>query len=356
VSDASILTKKPMNLLATTFNMSDMNNELTKLLLCSKTATTWSKHRAGWNMYNLFKSEFCPNCPWPLSVEYARSFVVWALNKRMLSASTVKSYLSSIRLAHYLENFQCENFSSDPIIKMCLSGAVTAKLLNDPNVSIRPAMDINVLLMLGHRISGLGWSVHSQQVVWGACLLSFFTSCRMGEIVSPHKTHFDPKTTLLWKHVRFASPENISIFVPYSKCTGLQGKTLEIFELEISSCCPVSALVNLRMDAKKAGVYEDNKPVFTFGSGKFLTTARLNTLLKYLLADLNPEGKNPFSCHSFRSAIPTLISTHPDRASVKDIAEWGGWTSDSYQLYAKLEKGRKKFLFAKIASMLYNDI
>ena len=57
-----------------------------------------------------------------MPVEYIRAFATWALTKKGLKSSTVKSYVSSLNKAHALSNSRT-NFSSDPCIKMALKGA-----------------------------------------------------------------------------------------------------------------------------------------------------------------------------------------------------------------------------------------
>ena len=98
-------------------------------------------------------------------------------------------------------------------------------------------MSIDLLKILGHKLSKLDWSDFSKQVMWTACSTSFFTSCRMGEILSPQEKKFDCSSTLLWANVKFLEKKEILILIPYSKTTGFKGKLLDIFPLKDKTLC-----------------------------------------------------------------------------------------------------------------------
>ena len=85
----------------------------------------------------------------------------------------------------------------------------------------------------------------------------------MGEILAPAINSFDPDTTLLWKHITVINKDNISVFLPFTKTRGLNGELIELFSFNILSCCPVSALLNLRNFATSHNVTDAGKPVFT---------------------------------------------------------------------------------------------
>ena len=114
--------------------------------------------------------------------------------------------------------------------------------------------------------------------------VSFFTSCRVGELLSPLKNSFDPKTTVQWKHVNFFE-DYATIFVPFTKTKGLKGHVLEIFPFKVKTCCPFSALSKLLSLAKENKNFSMDSPVFSFQSGKFVTINKLNSILATLLLD-----------------------------------------------------------------------
>jgi len=335
------------------YNIDAISEGLEKLVLYSKSKNTWQKHTAAWNLLEKFTVEYKIK-KWPFTVEKARAFVVWVLDVKKLKPATVKHYLYSIKLAHSLSNMPQIDYVQDSVIQMCLKGAENICNLEGIKTNFRPALDLNSLLILGHRLALTDWNKFSKQVVWTSCLISFFTSCRMGEILAENEKSYDPNTTFLWKHVYSTDDVGKSIYVPYTKTEGLKGKNLDLFRFTKRICCPVLALEKLELLAKQADTYHPNKPVMQFLSGKYLTVKKLNDILRDLLMDLSPDGKTHFTCHSFRAAIPNLLSAHPTDATVKQIKEWGGWDSDSFKKYVKSDKNRKREFFEKI-TVLLND-
>ena len=65
-----------------------------------------------------------------------------------------------------------------------------------------------------------------------------------------------------------------------------------------------------------------NQPVFRFKSGKGLTKAKLNVVLKNLLGDFEDEN-HKITGHSFRAAIPSALAAHPEKSEIADVLEWG---------------------------------
>ena len=337
-----------MTLLKTSGNY--MCKNLETLIMYSKTNSTWQKHVAAWNTLTNFYEFSGQKETWPMDIYTARQFVVWALRERLLKPDTVKQYLSSIKLAHVLGEVDSVNFTQDSVIKMALTGAKNLNYLSNTVIRDRPPMTISSLKILGHELACTDWKTHSKQVTWTACLTSFFTSCRMGELLSEKTNSFDRNTILLWKHVNFWD-DHVTIFVPYTKVKGLKGHMLEIFPSDIENCCPFSALMHLKNMAIECKIYNSETPVFSFESGKLLTVSKLNEILENLLKHLCKKELK-YTCHSFRAAIPTIISNHPDKAYTADIKDWGEWDSPAYKLYAKNDFGRKKFLFRKVCNIL----
>jgi len=128
---------------------------------------------------------------------------------------------------------------------------------------------------------------------------------------------------------------------------------LDIFPFPLPYCCPADALRRLYSLSKSFIV--NNTPVFCIDENFPLTTKFLNATLKELMKDIFVPGVNDLSCHSFRSALPSIISNHPDRSEIEDIKEWGQWKSDAILLYTRLSKQKRKFLFDKISNIVINS-
>ena len=333
--------------------MSDLRSDLEKLLLYSASKATWAKHCSAWKLYDEFCQFYNVKFELPVSIGYARAFATWAVSKRKLKNTTVKSYLSSLNVAHTLSGSFSSNLNSDPCVKLAMRGAENIANVNGTCKTDRLPMNIHLLNILRHRISELPWSPFSKQIFWTACTLCFFTSCRMGELVPSQERNFDASTTLLWDNVREISNTEFIMFVPYSKTTGFKGKIVDIFEIKGDKNCPAAAIRKLRKMMREKTDFKSNVPVFSFHSGKNLTKKQINLWLSSLLEDF-VDSNHKITGHSFRAGIPSTLACYPDEFPNNVIKTWGMWESNSYKLYIKHEREGKRALFEKIVKCLYN--
>jgi len=333
--------------------MDDVDNlcsKLESLIVNSVTSCTWSKHKSAWKLFSVFCSSHNISESWPLDICIVRAFAVWALSERNLKFSTVKSYISSLETGHTIRNLNSPNFSKDKILNMIFKGAE-----NNPSSaphcknSVNPAM----LALLGHYVAKSEWSNYSKQLFWSLFLLAFYTSCRMGELVSSAENAFDKLTTLTWKNISF-EPENkgARIFLPYTKTAKFSGETVDIFLFKMANFCPVTNLVKLRDMQINLSFFDMQRPVFTFSSGYFVTTKKVNTVLKEFTSTMLNNLDICITGHSFRSSIPTLIASLPNCDKNQSIKEWGRWSSDSYKQYSKNARNEREVLFNLISPVL----
>ena len=333
--------------------MSDLRSDLEKLLLYSASKATWAKHCSAWKLYDEFCQFYNVKFELPVSIGYARAFATWAVSRRKLKNTTVKSYLSSLNVAHTLSGSFSSNLNSDPCVKLAMRGAENIANVNGTCKTDRLPMNIHLLNILRHRISELPWSPFSKQIFWTACTLCFFTSCRMGELVPSQERNFDASTTLLWDNVREINNTEFIMFVPYSKTTGFKGKIVDIFEIKGDKNCPAAAIRKLRKMMREKTDSKSNVPVFSFHSGKNLTKKQINLWLSSLLEDF-VDSNHKITGHSFRAGIPSTLACFPDEFPNNVIKTWGMWESNSYKLYIKHEREGKRALFEKIVKCLYD--
>jgi hypothetical protein len=328
------------------------NFEFEKLIKLSLANATWSKYNSGWKAFKDFESQNNFVCGWPISIEKIRSFTIWCIAEKKIASTTVKSYLSALNIAHALKGHDCKSFCSDKIIQLLLAGAENVKNTAAPAVSSRRAMTLSALKLIGHYVAKSQYSMFDKQVIWCICTTSFFTSVRIGEILSTKTLSFDPNSTLVWKNVKFMKDNEVLLFVPSTKTSKNRGEFIDMFPFENSSVCPVSSIKKLLNLALSKNLFDMEKPVFMFENGKCLTTQKLNCILKDLLKDIFTPGENSISCHSFRQGIPSVLNSHPKIFSHSEIKCWGRWISSSYFVYLKLQRDSRKLLFNKITQVL----
>ena len=311
---------KTKELLAPEFH--DLCN-LSNPILYSSTKQTWAKNCSPWKLFTEFCTDYNIKFVLPIKKEYIRAFVTWAATKKNLRSSTIRTYISSLNVAHALSNIEGVNLSSDICTKLALKGV---KNYSDPALTqraVRLPISFDLLRVLGHRINCLNWGELAKQVFWSACTTSFFLSCRMGKILSPFQGNFEPRSTLKWENVVFSENKEVLLFVPYSKTNGFEGKIIDLYPIKGSKFCPASSLIRLKKLAMAEGLWKPENPVFAFKSGKFLTKQKINSWLGSILSDFADEF-HVITGHSFRAAIPSILSSQPKNSSFKANQEWGG--------------------------------
>ena len=176
--------------------MSSLCHDLQNIVLYSSSKSTWNKYVSAWKLYEKFCADYNVKFKLPLLVEYARAFVTWSASKKNLKGSTIRSYVSSLNIAHMLSNTPSCNLNSDRCVKLAIKGAENISCLKNIVKPDRLPMNVHLLEILSHRLAELEWSAISKQIVWSAWAVCFFTACRMGELVPTYEKSFDPSTTL----------------------------------------------------------------------------------------------------------------------------------------------------------------
>jgi hypothetical protein len=324
---------------------------LKKLISMSLANSTWKKYNTGFHALLDFEKYENKHLAWPLSIETWRKFTVWCVTIRKISSSTVKSYFTSIILGHSLQNLQCQNPFDDKIISMTLNGAKNVTDLFSPKKNVRRVMTYSTLLILSHKIANSNWDKLSKQVFWTACTLAFYASLRLGEVCSAYCDRFDVNTTLVWKNVKFLNLNEVLLFLPYTKTGKCAGDFVDVFPTN-DITCPTMALRKLLSVQIEMKVFDMQKPVFMFSSGKLLTVRHFNQVVKDLLQDLYVPGENQITAHSFRAGLPAFLNSMPDIFSKQDIQQQGRWSGDSYKLYLRLHRNNRRVLFNKVNSVI----
>ena len=283
---------------------------------------------------------------WPLDREAVVGFTTWCIFNKKLQPSSAASYLSALAAAHKLKGLQRP--SSLEAGFACLKGATNLQAAAPPKPGpSRRVMTLPLLKVIGHKLAMSKMHEVDSQTIWTVCLVAFFTSARMGELLAASESEFDPSSTLKWGDIKFR-PDNSALLLINIAKSG-KAEFLDIFQFSDQGCCPMTALIRHKSLQGKASLFSTNGPVFRLSDGKNLTLVNLNKQLKALLAGLIDPARDVISCHSFRAGVASTLNRFPHLASSDDIKGWGRWDSNCYTRYARLNLEQKKTIFQKIA-------
>jgi hypothetical protein len=248
-------------------NNKHLRGEMCKLLHASLASSTWARYESGWRAFVAFEEHAGPAKSWPLSMQTIRAFVTYCIAVRKLKPSSTKTYLSALVHVHKLKGYA--NYEiSDNVVTSLLRGAENLMMVNPPvDGNKQRVMTLQLLRILGHRLHSSGWSQSSQQVIWAACTVAFFTSARMGELLAPADGHFDPSSTLTWACVREREDGSYLLHVRLPKSGQKEGEFLDVFPFKLYGCCPVAALKRHAELRSRTGPVKLSEPVFTFATG-----------------------------------------------------------------------------------------
>ena len=330
----------------------ELQDSMCQLVHASLASSTWNKYASGWRAFSAYEEHVQKKFSWPLEKDTLRGFAVFCITVKKLQPASVKTYLSSLVCLHKMKGHSNYEMKDD-LVAAILRGANNLIMSSPtPIPTTRRVMTLPLLRHLGHNLRASGWSRATQQTIWAASLTGFFATARMGELLSPTECSFDPVATLTWSCVQYRPDNSFLIHIRLPKSGSKEGEFLDIFPFPESGLCPVKALLGHFKTQKSLGRGRPQDPVFTYPSGRFLTTNALNSAFKTLLSDVCDFKQDTISCHSLRAGIPSALSRFPDLLSSDDVKGWGRWSSEAYQRYTRLKVDQKRDIFMKIVTAL----
>ena len=278
-------------------------------------------------------------------------FVSWLI-KRKLSAATINSYMSGLRMIHLTQGIDIPALRH-PIINSILEGkahieTVNARLKNKPK---RLPITLNLLKLIKAKINIWEESDQMRLLVWSVCLICFFGGFRIHEILAKSKNVFDSAFTLLGKDLKVTNikvgKENLSTLQVLIKSPKEDrvGKEfiIDVYETK-GSLCPVKYFQRWKNSNPPNS---QRKPAFLKPDGSPLTGQEFNKILKTLLGPHIDYTKRKVSSHSFRGGMATLLGQLG--YSDEDIQAMGRWSSRAFEAYMKLPRTRRAIMAKKLA-------
>ena len=278
-------------------------------------SNSWNRYNSSLNCYSQFLNSIGLSIHFPANKDLLRGFVSWAVNTKNLQPNTIRVYLSDLKLAHNLREFNSQ-FFDDFFTKTMLKGADHLNMYKTITKKTKLVMTFNMLKILGHQIRNSSWPSEKKRIFWAASCLSFFGSFRMGEIL-PNNDNYNTEETLNWTDIQFRNDNSLLVNIKFPKhIKNPLGDFADIFPINGKNYSPVLLLKKLHKSIHPSKL---SQPIFTYNSGKALTAKDFTSDLKLLLTPIFGPVIQFLSGHSFRAGIPAALSNCPDLASDYDI-------------------------------------
>ena len=166
-------------------------------------------------LFDNFQQQGGKKFTWPLANETIRDFAIWCVSVKKLQPGTASTYLQALSMAHKLKGLGKMGGMKDELLDLILKGAERdpSKQGYGQDKVGRRVVSLPLLRVLGHKLANSGGDPISNQTIWAACTVAFFTSARMGELLAPSEASFDPTTTLTWQDIKFRKDGSILIHI-----------------------------------------------------------------------------------------------------------------------------------------------
>ena len=378
------------------------------LISMSYATNTWSSHQTAFLSFRTFCITTNSSAQLPVHPITLTKYIKFLKTWRKLQASTIASYLSSIKVLHFLNGYPkrlVEDIFSHFLVTNALKGISNTCLLNPKPSNPRRVMTFPCLKLLGkildllntyflikkkniaftffvfffffnyhccqyipppsrlnkariffkgHGLVTQGFSEFDTQIIWSACVLAFWGSFRMSELLPSGQKPHQTCNALTWGKVFKPQSKQITISIKFPKSMK-DGKAdaVDVYKYIDKAYCPVHQLIklyNLMQDTKK---FDNNDFVFRLGSGKLLTLSVLNQIIGSTMAQFF-DGTHKFSNHSFRAGLPASMATQPHLFNEEEIKVIGRWTSEAFKRYCRLTGISREFAMDKIHDLVAN--
>jgi hypothetical protein len=189
-----------------------------------------------------------------------------------------------------------------------------------------------------------------KRMLWAAAAIMFFGALRGNELLCRSVGQFDPAYTLCSQDIQVQGERaggrrlQIRVKAPKEKKNG--GDTVvDIFQAK-PDVCPVSAFEKWR---EMGPVWEWGQPAFRWSSGRPLTSAQFNVVLKERLKGYVAGADRWFTTHSFRTGAASMMAAmgYGD----EDIKSMGRWSSRAFETYIRLPRSKRIEMARSFASV-----
>jgi Phage integrase SAM-like domain len=321
--------------------LNEQENEiLNELVSLGLSKSTWSNYKTAERMLKKCCEEKGMQFSLPVTEEVVMKFVLWLAGDRKLSSGTISVYLSGLKHMHTVRGLNAPVIRSDQvdlILKGLSNKIVTEK--RETGVQGRKPITPDLLRLIKARVNESSYDKRDKRMLWSICSLTFFGAFRSNELLCREVSGFDPAFELCTQDIRIeemAGGEQVLRVNVKAPKESKEGKSVvvDVFQ-SVEELCPVRAFRKWR---ECSSVWEYNQPVFRWQSGRPLTPAKLNEVLRERLKGF-VEDEQCFSSHSFRIGAASMMGQLGFGDS--DIMALGRWSSRAFEGYVRLPRTKR---------------
>ena len=264
--------------------------------------------------------------PFPIT-EHVLSGFVAHLHREGLAPVTVKGYLAAVRYSQIGLGLGDPHIGDMPQLEYVVKGL---KRMYGP-ASSRTRLPITPELLWQLRNVWAKWPERRDaSMLWAAACMCFFGFLRVGEVVIPSDSSFDPSVHLAQGDVRVDSvtrPQYLEVTIKASKTDPFRRGVSIYLGATSATLCPVAAILDYMV---RRG--QSPGPFFSFANGNSLTRDRFVSAVR---SALQQAGVDPsrYAGHSFRIGAATTAAQRGIPDSL--IKTLGRWQSEAYTVYIR---------------------
>ncbi len=188
------------------------------------------------------------------------------------------------------------------------------------------------------------------QTVWTCCLVAFWGTFRLGELLGKAERAFDRFSDLLWGDLEL-NTDRVIIKIKAPKTRGPPGNRAILFKIPDPTLCPVTALNRLHASQQNLGLLDDRLPVFRKTGGKILTKREFLGVVN----KANGDGPGWLTGKSFRAGLPSALENFPPAFQESHVKALGRWRGRSYQLYMRNDSAEFQWVFNLVARTILKN-
>ena len=312
---------------------------------------SWSSYRTAAKMLDRCLTEHNETLTLPLPERLVTLFIGWLLKKN-LSVSTIKTYLSGVRILHLTKGITPPNLRP-PVIQHILTGRENSENRDKKSgkTKVRLPMTPDLMRLLKKELIKADLDNHGKACLWSVSTLAFAGGFRISELLCKTASSFDPDYALLKRDLKLKPTQSGKSSLQITlKCDKTNKSHLSVMVDVFASgseICPIRAYQKYRsFNAPDA----DDQPAFKMSSGTALTAKKLNSFIKHRLAPHLGDVRGTLSSHSFRIGITSLLGQ--SGLPTEELKHIGRWSSSAYEFYLKLPRTNRLRLAEKISSLI----